>query len=151
MTDKPTVQINRTTFIPGDGWWDGADAEDAWERVGDGTTTTESWDGEWDAEDYGTPVVWAAARIRDLSCDHNLEPSVYPLPDAVHERTWLGAIYENPYHTEKAETSAYVTGVTEAERAEVFRLAMLPGAEWVAVLHAHRYPTLSEPKVGGQA
>jgi hypothetical protein len=135
MTDQPvpTVEINRVEFIPGAGWWDSEDG-DVWERVGDGSTTTESWDGEWDAEDYGTPVMWAAARIRDLSCDHNLEPSSYPLPDAVHERTWLGASYENPYHCERRETSAYVNGVTEVERAEVFRLAMLGGAEWIAEL-----------------
>jgi len=48
-------------------------------------------------------------------------------------------MYENPYVTERRETSGRVYGVSETDRAELFRLAMPPGAERVAVLHAHRY------------
>jgi hypothetical protein len=128
----PVVEINRVSVVL-------TTSDEEWEPVSDGTTETETWDPEWDLEDYGTPIVWAAARVRDLSCGLNFEPSVYPLPADLPERAWLSATYENPYLTERIETSAYVYGISETDRAEVFRLAMLPGPEWVAIVHAHRY------------
>src|SRR5262249_36921419 len=113
----PTVEITRIGYGLTDG------AEPGWCQVGEAQMTAEAWGGEADAEDYGTPVVWAAARIRDLSCDRNLEPSVYPLPSAVPAHMCLASTYVNPCLTERRETSARVTGVSETDRAEVFRLA----------------------------
>ena len=128
-TQEPvaTVEITRLSYIlPSVADLLGLDAPE-WECAGEGDTDSETWDADWDAPDYGNPIVWAAARIRDLSCDHNLEPSIYPLLSSVPSGAWLSASYENPYVTERIETTARVTGVSDMDRAEIFRLAMLPG------------------------
>lgn len=146
-TPEPVrVEIHRTDYyrspMPADVPLYDTTWEPEWTAVGDGTTTTETFDSDpdgFDIADFGGPVLWAADVIRRLSCDHDLEPSVYPLPSAVPARTWLAATYESPYRNERTETSAYIYGLSDPDRAEAFRLAMLPGAEWVAMVHAIRY------------
>jgi hypothetical protein len=92
-------------------WLDGDAVKiDDWSEV-------EKYDG-YDAEEYGSPVAWAIARIGRASWEANISP----IPERVPAWGWLFDLHGDPYGVEIEEVTVRVTGdFTDRERAEIFR------------------------------
>ncbi|WP_030669882.1 hypothetical protein [Streptomyces sp. NRRL B-1347] len=117
-----TIQISRVvvsyrTPVESDGgeWMDGD-----FRTIGGPFTTCETYD-EDDAELWGSDVIaWAVDKVDATGV---IEPSAYPLGDAVPESSWLNGRYEDPYEGDSkvTETSVRLLGDWSPEqRAEVF-------------------------------
>ncbi|MCI3928813.1 hypothetical protein [Streptomyces sp. AN091965] len=84
-------------------------------------TTHETFD-EGDAELWANDLIaWAVDKVDETGV---IEPSTYPLGDAVPEHGWLSGRYEDPYEGDSkvTETSVRLVGDwSPRQRAEVFR------------------------------
>lgn len=83
------------------------------------------------AEEYGSPVAWAVATLRNervvatpgMAGFPDLQASGSPIPDEVSAHWWLAGTTPDNYTDEEYETSVYLEsdGWTGAQRSEVFR------------------------------
>jgi hypothetical protein len=95
---------------------------------------TEEAEMEYDTDaklEYDTPVKWAVAMLRNESIVAtpwmagfpDLEPSGYPIPDAIESHWWLSGTQADNYTDEESEWSIRLVSPewTPEMRAEVFR------------------------------
>lgn len=121
------IEVTRTSYYVE------SDEVETWQTDPHSTETSEM---EYDADardEYDTPVAWAIGMLKNehivqtpaMAGFPHLEPSGYPIPDAVESHWWLSGHTPDNYTNEETETSVRLVSPewTPEQRAEVFRAA----------------------------